>query len=107
MMKSIRRAYILQFVYILFCTIGCIYQLITITEIYLSYMTTTMVNVQFPESFILPAVTICIWNKFFGINVSGTTAQEAFDSGFKIDKYMTICKIMDKDCKHINVSKKI
>ena len=88
----------LKFVFITFCIIGCILQLYSITNIYLSYPTTTMVNVEYPESFILPAVTFCTGTNYLKTNITGTTAKEALNSGKNILELVFYCSVVGIDC---------
>jgi len=89
---------ILKFLFTVCCVLGCIYQLVEISNVYLQYSTTTMIKVESPESFALPAFTVCVWNGFLNTTPDGKAPKQAFDSGTKIEQHLSSCRIFGKSC---------
>src|SRR5258708_5536845 len=78
------------------CIIGCCYQLYTLIDYYFSYPTTTSVNIEFPSSYELPAITICGFVYGLIERLNGTTPKQAIDSSIPLQFK---CTMMARDCK--------
>ena len=60
MKGKVKYGKVIRVVYILFCAAMCLYQIVTICQIYFSYKTTTFVEYENISTISMPAITICM-----------------------------------------------
>ena len=63
--NSVKLQITFRFIFSLFCSSVCLYQIIDICYIYFSYKTTTFVRYDNQSLISLPAITLCMDKKYF------------------------------------------
>ena len=78
--------------YILMCVVMCLYQIVTICQIYFSYKTTTFVKYENISKISLPAITICVDKR----EVITNEAKERFNFSKVTDEILAKYTVKDQ-----------
>ena len=83
---------VFRVVYILFCAAMCLYQIVTICQIYFSYKTTTFVKYENISKISLPAITICVEKR----EVITNEAKERYNLSEATDEILAKLTVKDQ-----------